>query len=121
MAFDENEIRTALRASWSRDTAVQWTRDNPALGQCNVTAAVIHDLFGGRILRTKLRGIWHYYNEIEGRRIDLTDSQFTSPGALFDAPEIYQDEVSSCEDTMNGIPEREYDTLKTALVRDLGN
>ena len=91
----------------------------PASGQCNVTAAVVFDLFGGQILRTKLPGVWHYYNELDGQRRDLTDSQFTAPGALFDAPKSYDDEVSSRDAAMNGIPQREYDTLREALLREL--
>jgi hypothetical protein len=119
MTFDEARIRAALRQAWSPETAVQWTEENPALGQCNVTAAVICDLFGGKVLRTRYPDIWHYYNEIDGARYDLTDSQFKDPGAVFQAPEVYQDDVSTKEAAMEGIPQREYDTLRAALLRIL--
>lgn len=119
MKFDEAQVRAALMQAWSLETAVQWRAENPALGQCNVTAAVVYDLFGGRALRTKLPGVWHYYNEIGGKRCDLTDMQFTAPGALFEAPDAYQDEVSSKEAAMRGIPQREYDTLRAALLAAL--
>ena len=119
MTFDETVIRKALRDAWSPETAVQWTPDNPASGQCNVTAAVIFDLFGGEILRTRLADVWHYYNRIEGRRIDFTDSQFSSPGALFSAPASYDDEPTTRSAAMSGIPEREYETLKSALLSAL--
>ena len=121
MDFQEQHIRDALRQSWSRETAVQWTVENPALGQCNVTAAVIFDLFGGKVLRTKLDDIWHYYNQIGGVRVDLTDSQFSAPGSLFNAPETYQDDVSSASEAMNGIPQREYVALKNALLSNLSS
>ena len=120
LAYDEAAVRAALPGAWSPATAVQWTAENPALGQCNVTAAVIHDLFGGRILRTRLEHVWHYYNEIGGRRVDFTDSQFTAPGPLFPAPDPYDDEVTTREAAMTGIPDREYDTLRAALVAGLG-
>ncbi len=119
MHFDENQVRDALVKAWSLETAVQWTEENPASGQCNVTAAVIFDLFGGEILRTRLPEVWHYYNRIDGARYDLTDSQFTAPGARFDAPESYDDEASSREAAMRTIPQREYDTLKGALLKHL--
>ena len=119
IAFDERKVRTALRAAWSKDTARQWTPENPAAGQCNVTAAVIQDLFGGDILRTRLADGWHYYNRIDGRSIDFTDSQFTAPGALFSAHDVYADELTSKADAMANIPQREYDTLKSALVGTL--
>lgn len=119
MHFDEKRIREALAKAWSLETAVQWTEENPASGQCNVTAAVIFDLFGGEILRTRLLEVWHYYNRIDGERCDLTDSQFTAPGARFDAPDPYDDEASTRDTAMQTIPQREYDALKGALLKHL--
>lgn len=118
--FDEARIREALESAWSLETAVQWSAENPANGQCNVTAAVIHDLFGGDILRTRFPAVWHYYNRIDGKRVDLTDSQFTRPGARFPAPERYDDALSDRAAAMEGIPQREYDALRAALLWRLG-
>lgn len=115
-AFDEDRIRRALDKAWSLESAVQWSEQNPANGQCNVTAAVIFDLFGGDILRTRYPEFWHYYNRIDGRRVDLTDSQFIRPGARFAAPERYEDELSDKNAAMDGIPEREYHALRNALL-----
>ena len=98
---------------------MQWSPENPANGQCNVTAAVIHDLYGGAILRTRYPEVWHYYNRIDARRVDLTDSQFSRPGARFPAPDPYQDAPTDREAAMEGIPEREYAALRTALLRVL--
>lgn len=122
LEFDADRVRAVLPKAWSFDTAVQWTSENPALGQCNVTAAVICDLFGGEVLRTSLPerpGLWHYYNRIDGVRHDLTDSQFTDPGAVFALPDPYEDDVSSVAAAMETIPRREYDTFRAALIREL--
>lgn len=119
MQFEEAKLRTALKSAWSRDTAVQWTPENPANGQCNVTAAVVHALFGGDILRTWLSGVWHYYNRIDGKRYDLTECQFTAPGARFPAPQTYDDQAATMAQAMAGIPQREYDTLKNRLLEAL--
>ena len=119
MHFDEDRVRAALGTAWSVETAVQWTPDNPAAGQCNVTAAVIHDLFGGEVLRTQLPGVWHYYNWLEGRRVDLTDSQFNVPGAVHPWPDPYEDHLSTAAAAMTGIPQREYDVLKERLLEGL--
>ncbi|SDH97061.1 hypothetical protein SAMN05216338_1015168 [Bradyrhizobium sp. Rc2d] len=70
MEFDPDEVQGALRKAWSLSTASQWTTDNPAAGQCNVTALLIHDLFGGELLKTPLPQGDHFYNRIEGRRYD---------------------------------------------------
>jgi hypothetical protein len=45
------EIEAAMRASWGEDTCdpvdLPWSTDNPAKGQCGVTALVLNDLLGG--------------------------------------------------------------------------
>ena len=115
--FDESSVRKALDSAWSLQSAVQWSEENPANGQCNVTAAVIHDLYGGDILRTRYPEFWHYYNRIGEDRFDLTDSQFQRPGARFAAPLKYDDEPSDVAAAMDGISQREYDALREALIR----
>ena len=119
LLFDETRVRTALARSWSLETAVQWTSGNPAAGQCNVTAAVVHDVYGGDILRTKLPGVWHYYNRLGGERMDLTDSQFFVAVPTFSLPDPYQDELTTQAVAMQGIPQREYETLRDRLLAHL--
>ncbi|MBD8877971.1 YunG family protein [Roseibium polysiphoniae] len=121
LVFDEAQIRAALKKAWSLETAVQWTEENPALGQCNVTAAVIEDLFGGEILRTALPGVMHYYNRIDRQTIDFTDSQFSGPRSVFEAPSSYDHELTTHDAAMVGIPRREFDTLKEALIKELSD
>lgn len=108
LAFDEEKVRWALSSSWSPQTAIQWRPDNPALGQCSVTALLINELFGGRILKTRHRESVHYYNEIDGRRYDFTSSQFTSPIE-------YDDELSARAETRRGITRDEMNTLRNAF------
>lgn len=117
--FNEAAVRAALDEAWSLESARQWSKENPANGQCNVTAAVIHDLFGGEVWRTRYPDIWHYYNAFDGKRVDLTDSQFTRPNARFAAPETYDDQVSTRDAAMAGIPQQEYDALRAALMEKL--
>ncbi len=113
MTFDEQKVRDALYKSWSLQTARQWTEVRPFDGQCNVTAAVVQDIFGGEILKTP----WneqtdHYYNRIEGKVYDLTDDQF-------DAPVHYADTPTSFEDASQGFTKSEFGSLKHALQRNL--
>jgi hypothetical protein len=86
MSFGPDDVQRALRKAWSSSTASQWTADNPAAGQCNVTALLIHDLFGGDLLKTPLPAGDHFYNRIEGQRYDFTASQFDQPIAYTDVP-----------------------------------
>jgi hypothetical protein len=54
MNFEPEQVASALHQSWSSATARQWTEDNPAAGQCNVTVLLVHELFGGELLKTRL-------------------------------------------------------------------
>jgi hypothetical protein len=56
---------------WSIESSSKWSSQNPANGQCGVTALVVNDLFGGEILKTKTPEGWHYYNKIDGIRCDF--------------------------------------------------
>lgn len=73
-------IQTTLEASWSRDTVDpenknHWSVENKSLGQCAVTALVIHDMFGGRMIYDKAN--FHIWNEFsDGTQHDFTRSQF---------------------------------------------
>lgn len=118
-AFDEVTLRMALEKAWSIESAAQWSRANPANGQCNVTAAVVYDLFGGEILRTRYPDFWHYYNQVEGKRVDLTDSQFYRTGARVPSPANYDDCLTTREKAMQGIPVSEYNALRKALLLEL--
>lgn len=86
MSFDPDAVQCALRTAWSLSTASQWTADNPAAGQCNVTALLVHELFGGELLKTPLQAGDHFYNRIGGLRYDFTASQFDQPIAYADLP-----------------------------------
>ena len=108
IAFDEDRIRSALSSSWSPQTAIQWRPDNPALGQCNVTALLVNELFGGRILKTRHLESVHYYNEIDGQRYDFTSSQFTSWIE-------YDDELPTRAEIERGVTRDEMNTLRNAF------
>lgn len=72
----------SLRISdqWGQNTSADpdnWTPENPAWGQCAVTALLVQDLLGGDLLRTTNAGISHYWNRLpDGVELDLTRGQF---------------------------------------------
>ncbi len=103
-------IEQYLLKCWSIETSSKWTTDNPYRGQCGVTALVINDLSGGNILKTKVEGQWHFYNQIEGKRYDFTKKQF--------AFEInYQDIESNREEAFADTNEYQYSTLKKLIYQ----
>jgi hypothetical protein len=78
-AFAPARVLAALEASWSEESSSQWSRGNPACGQCNVTALVVHERYGGELLKTRVREDWHFYNRIGGKIYDFTAFQFAAP------------------------------------------
>jgi hypothetical protein len=78
-AFEPERVLAALEASWSSESSSLWSRDNPACGQCNVTALVMHQCFGGDILKTAVGSEWHFYNRVGERVFDFTSAQFATP------------------------------------------
>jgi len=48
----------------------------PAADQDSLISTLIHDVFGGEILKTKSRRGWHFYNRVDGLRLDFTKPEF---------------------------------------------
>jgi hypothetical protein len=97
---------------WSIESSSKWTAENPAKGQCGVTALVVHDIFGGDILKTETPDGWHYYNRIDGIRCDFTESQFTEKLH-------YQDIPSNREEAFRDTNEKQYNYLKRMVFIEL--
>ena len=83
--MDIHKLEEILSKVWVEETSsdpANWTAENPAWRQCAVTALVVNDYFGGRLLwaSAKLpdgKEISHYFNELEtGEVVDLTRAQF---------------------------------------------
>lgn len=113
MKFDPVRVSQILEKSWSIATAKQWTRENPAAGQCNVTALLIYDLFGGELLKTTLPEGDHFYNRIGGHRYDFTDCQFAHPIS-------YSDVVTTRVDAQRGATGAELEALRKAYRQNEG-
>lgn len=77
------KFKKALPKSWCKETAYKkdadgWSIDNPALGQCAVTALLFNEFFGGTIYSGISKdGVMHYWNRWCGIKIDLTKQQFS--------------------------------------------
>jgi len=86
---DPIELYRQIKELWSAETAsppAGWSQNSPAKNHCSVTALIVNDYFGGGIVSTKTVGGTHFYNVIDGRRWDLTVSQFAEPIPYDDTP-----------------------------------
>ncbi len=108
----EKRIYEALIRSWSIETSSKWTTENPAKGQCGVTALVVQDIYGGEIKKTKEREAWHFYNFIDGQRFDFTEAQFNEKLN-------YMDIESNREEAFADTNEKQYSMLKKKITKEL--
>ena len=77
---------------WCRETAYPPCQEeydhekDPTCGQCAITATIIHDIFGGDVIKIRQNnGATHYFNRIDGNYIDLTSDQFDLYGIKYDS------------------------------------
>lgn len=108
----------AIRTSWARDTSYEpdlWSLENPASGQCAVTALVIQDYLGGELLRASDGNVTHFWNLVNGAEIDLTAEQFSAYPSWVAPPELVdRDYVLAWPDTY-----RRYGTLRSRVATSL--
>lgn len=82
--MDSVKLEQALLASWSAETSAspeEWAAENPALGQCAVTACLVQDYEASDIVNCIVETpdgekVSHYFNLIDGEPLDMTRRQF---------------------------------------------
>ena len=108
------QIKKALQNSWSLKSSSKWSADNPAKGQCGVTALVVNNHLGGEIKKTKLLDGWHFYNVIDNKRYDFTSSQFSEEI-------LYMDIDSTREEAFSDTNESQYLYLNQSVLNYIKN
>jgi len=79
---DPKDLYDSLKEIWSADTCAprmrdRWTKENPSLGQCSITAFLVQDIFGGKVYGVPLNdGNYHCFNVVDGHVFDITSEQF---------------------------------------------
>ena len=86
---------------------------HPVIVQDSEISTLIHDVFGGEILKTHEEKGWHFYNRIDGERIDF---------ALFEtgksADEIkFEDIPSTTAETSGYFDRTDYSTFFMSFVK----
>jgi hypothetical protein len=76
-------------------------------------SSLIHDIFGGEILKTHARKGWHFYNKINGERIDFTSSDTGEAAESY----CFEDIPSTRDETVKYFEQVDYSTLFMRFVR----
>lgn len=99
-------FKRTLPKAWCKETAYRkdapnWTADNPALGQCAITALLFQKFFGGTIYSgVSDEGIWHYWNKKCGIKFDFTKQQFGKKLQFHDIRKWNREELMSTGDVV---------------------
>ena len=89
--------------------ASDWREDNKFYGHCAVVSLLIQDCFGGKILKCNLQeeNISHYYNEIDGKVVDATITQYNYTPTKTNMQYVERNEILNNVNTL-----KRYETLK---------
>lgn len=109
--FDKSLVYEALKRCLARDAnqnaAVKY---DPV--QDSLISLLIHDIFGGEILKTHIKKGWHFYNRIDGRRID-----FTTPDIVKSSEDIqFEDIPSSPRETHYYFEDEDYSSFLMRFI-----
>ena len=112
--FDRMVVHHALEKSWEVAYNTQRTRyHNTVKGMDRITSLLVYDIFGGDILKTPTKNGWHFYNRIEGKRIDFTNVQKIK--SIDDT--VVEDIPCSPVELFQTFEEEEYESLAVLFIR----
>jgi hypothetical protein len=106
-------VYKALKKSLTTDSERKPEPKFGTSGQDGLISLLIHDVFGGEILKTHTKKYWHFYNRIEGERIDFTRVKSQNADMLHEFEDIPStpDEISAYFD------QADYTTFFTKFIR----
>jgi hypothetical protein len=99
-------VQEALNQTWSMDDHRENIFDMTSDSRSSATSRLIYDVFGGEILKTHFKKGWHFYNRINGKRIDFTMS--LKGKSTRDIP--FEDIPSNPDEIYNYFQEEDYST-----------
>ena len=111
--FNRIVVQEALKRTWVLDNNPGLTPKNSLDGQDSVNSLLIHDIFGGDILKTRNKKGWHFYNRIDGERIDFTGSKMGKTVK----DNFFEDIPSTPDETHNYFSQEDYSTFFMRFVR----
>ena len=117
-------LNDALELSWEADTVAEWERDKwapclPAFGQCTVTALVVQDIFGGKIVKDAVND--HFWNIFDdGAEADLSREQLPEGIVLKITDERTREYMLTSERSIEAKTSERYNILRGRVRRILG-
>jgi hypothetical protein len=106
-------VQKALKQTWALDGNTACDLYRPEDSQSSVTSRLIYDVFGGEILKTREKKGWHFYNRINGERVDFTGSETNKLSANY----RFEDIPSAPDETYYYFAQEDYSTFYMRFIR----
>jgi hypothetical protein len=110
--FDKNVVYEALKHSMEYNSRRQGSYSTDP-GEASQVSLLIHDVFGGEILKTHKKKGWHFYNRVEGKRIDFTSQDLSKSSGYIH----FEDIPSSPAEIHNYFENEDYSTFFMKFIR----
>jgi hypothetical protein len=88
-------------------------QEDTAEDRDSLVSMLIHDYFGGEILKTRKKRGWHFYNRVDGLRIDLTRPEIDNS----DYEKGFEDIPATPDETYCYFEQDEYNTFLFRFIR----
>ena len=111
--FNRMVVQEALKQTRVSNKTPGLKTNRPEIVQDSEVSLLIHDIFGGEILKTHNKKGWHFYNRINGERIDLTRSKNVGQSEV----NTFEDIPSTPDETLNYFSGEDYSTFFMRFVR----
>jgi hypothetical protein len=110
--FNKKVVFKALKKSLSSDSDTKLSPISSVSGEDGLISLLIHDVFGGEILKTHSKKYWHFYNRVNGERVDFTEVRENK----IDDLSKFEDIPSTPDETYGYIDQADYTTFFTKFV-----
>lgn len=89
------------------------TPDIPKSNEDSLISLLVHDIFGGEILKTRRRRGWHFYNRVDGHTVDFTRSKLDKPVSK----KNFEDIPATPDETYYYFEQEEYSSFLLRFTR----
>lgn len=122
------KVVAAIVASWSSESSAspdEWSIDNPAKGQCEVSSFVAWELLGGELVLGHVHAgadfqEYHYWNRIDGADLDLTRRQFVNGETITEVDTLTSSFIEANRAEMRPELAQRIDVLRASVAGRLG-
>jgi hypothetical protein len=112
--FNKMIVYEALKHSLTQESNRMLITGTQTKGQDSSISLLIHDVFGGEILKTHKKRKWYFYNRIDGERIDFSRSIKSKKSVVVAK---FEDIPTDPDETSAYIDEIDYTTFFMRFVR----